>query len=924
MPTYSIKAPNGKTYSIDGPEGATQAQVVSQILALDPSAGDVPEPVKPEDPVPLAEGVAPVQAKQPDDLTIGNILPTIGKEIVTKFNKSVEKQGGYALSPEINAALLRDNKAVPEFLRPLTNIPSDLAQIASGALTTLNAGTEALVTTLLGDSHDSPGAAIMAGLEAFPEGGMTHGFQFTTPKGDLLSPEKRQVLNEQASKLFNEGASFEDMQKFAKDNGLQPYEGETADALRKSLAERDGASPSKLPEGVTPDSVVQASKNLEGVKEEAANFKASPEPKATDLFPTDESYKADAEEWAKNLEPPSVEKPQETKSNTVAVTEEPTLSRKDANAEFDKATAKPLTTAQFEKELTKQAEEFLNKKKKEEDLPLKEASSTEATSTKTSEEPVVKAGDGKTKIPAPVNDVITRLTNAINSASKIEAKVQRKLYSEERRKRLAEATKLRKTIGGEEGLRASLAALKGELPKADFEGVRDQFSDADIRTLFDHINAKEDGSFSPINAQVGLRKLLDGQLPTASEVKQLDKVFPPSFLKTALKKRSFTSLAVEGASNALNLPRSIMSTFDLSAPFTQGVFMVGRKEFWTSFDDMFKSFGSERAYKAVQDSISSMANYPWMEEANLAISDIHGSLVDREEKFLSNFAEKIPLVGRGVKASERAYTSFLNKLRADTFNTIFEKAKSAGLKPEDDPKFVEDLGKFINNATGRGDLGKANVAAPLLSGILFSPRLMASRVNMLRPDVYVRMHPEVRKEALKSLISFGVITTTALTLAATAGAEVETDPRSSDFGKIKVGNTRYNVLGGFGPYLVLASRMATNERKTIRGQIKEMGGKKSKFDGSGTKFTAGEDFLRSKLSPVSSFVADYMDQKNMVGEPFEVKKEIAERFVPMFLQDANDIIKDQGLTPKSAAMTVPGLFGLNPQTYDIDKPKDSK
>jgi hypothetical protein len=38
MPTYSITAPNGKTYSIEGPAGATREEVVREVLARDPEA----------------------------------------------------------------------------------------------------------------------------------------------------------------------------------------------------------------------------------------------------------------------------------------------------------------------------------------------------------------------------------------------------------------------------------------------------------------------------------------------------------------------------------------------------------------------------------------------------------------------------------------------------------------------------------------------------------------------------------------------------------------------------------------------------------------------------------------------------------------------------------------------------------------------
>ena len=43
MPVYSIAAPDGNTYKIDGPTGATQDQVVSEVLKQHPTAGKPPE-----------------------------------------------------------------------------------------------------------------------------------------------------------------------------------------------------------------------------------------------------------------------------------------------------------------------------------------------------------------------------------------------------------------------------------------------------------------------------------------------------------------------------------------------------------------------------------------------------------------------------------------------------------------------------------------------------------------------------------------------------------------------------------------------------------------------------------------------------------------------------------------------------------------
>ena len=49
MPTYRITAPDGKTYRIEGPAGASQDEVIQAVLAQHPEAGGVT--AAPEEPV---------------------------------------------------------------------------------------------------------------------------------------------------------------------------------------------------------------------------------------------------------------------------------------------------------------------------------------------------------------------------------------------------------------------------------------------------------------------------------------------------------------------------------------------------------------------------------------------------------------------------------------------------------------------------------------------------------------------------------------------------------------------------------------------------------------------------------------------------------------------------------------------------------
>jgi hypothetical protein len=89
--------------------------------------------------------------------------------------------------------------------------------------------------------------------------------------------------------------------------------------------------------------------------------------------------------------------------------------------------------------------------------------------------------------------------------------------------------------------------------------------------------------FEKVNAQTGIKKLLGaegGTIPTQGELKLLNEVFPPEFIQAVLDNRSTVQKLFSIGENALNLPRAMMATADLSAPLRQGVFLIGRPKTW--------------------------------------------------------------------------------------------------------------------------------------------------------------------------------------------------------------------------------------------------------------------------------------------------------------------------------------------------------
>lgn len=99
MATYSIKAPNGQTYEIDGPDGATQEQVQAEVLRQFPEAGGGAQaevaapteaPANPELPADPAQGerVANDYGWDPENGLIVNVTDDRPEEPITPTDDS--------------------------------------------------------------------------------------------------------------------------------------------------------------------------------------------------------------------------------------------------------------------------------------------------------------------------------------------------------------------------------------------------------------------------------------------------------------------------------------------------------------------------------------------------------------------------------------------------------------------------------------------------------------------------------------------------------------------------------------------------------------------------------------------------------------------------------------------------------------------
>lgn len=299
--------------------------------------------------------------------------------------------------------------------------------------------------------------------------------------------------------------------------------------------------------------------------------------------------------------------------------------------------------------------------------------------------------------------------------------------------------------------------------------------------------------------------------------------------------------------------------------------------------------------------------------AKLHLVEEGAKLSRQEEIFASKWAEKIP----GLRNFNQAGRVFLNKVRFDVWKTLRDQL------PEITPERDAQLAKFVNQATGRGTLGPAEAAAVPLGRALFSPRFLASRIQLLvghslwGGDLATRRI--IAKEYAKTLVALGVYYTLLGQLKDKNGkpATIEKDPRSSDFGKVKVGNSRLDPLAGLSQVIVFAARTATLEKKDTKGRMVSL--QNPKFGGQKWSDVAA-NFARSKLHPVPGSVINLFNGTDLGGNQATLANQSANFITPLTYVDIYQALEEQDL-PTGVSLSLLALLGEGLQTYDTNKKK---
>lgn len=504
--------------------------------------------------------------------------------------------------------------------------------------------------------------------------------------------------------------------------------------------------------------------------------------------------------------------------------------------------------------------------------------------------------------------------------------------AKQRGQRFAASKAAGETAEGSQGYFQELSQLKGEYSKTKLGGMVENLGSEQAEDLFSQARKQiqavpdkvyDDLGYFPqsarLNTQKAIRKVIFGEgggVPTESELK-LIRVVAPSLADDIASKipksRKFFDLAAKLA----GLPRALQASLDLSMGGRQGLLVAARHPIlWGRANkESVKYLGKPKYFEQQMSALRKTPEYALGEKYGLATPAANKGA---EEAYASaDLASKIPGVGKAVDASQRAYDGGLTKLRSDLWAQTLKSYGGVELAEKNlGERGMRDLAEAINTLTGRGGKkgGLIEKHIDTLSTTLFAPRLWAARLNTLNPVYYARLSPAARKVALENAGAFAAVASVVLGAAAALGAEIETDARSSDFLKIKFGDTRYDPFGGLQQNMVFAWRQLTGEKKSSQtGDVTELG--EGIF--SPTRLSVASDMVTNKLAPVPATAVRLLEGKDRGGNDINPAAELAKLFVPINLQGIYETSKSTGSVAEGVAKNIPNFFGVGTQTYGI-------
>jgi hypothetical protein len=387
--------------------------------------------------------------------------------------------------------------------------------------------------------------------------------------------------------------------------------------------------------------------------------------------------------------------------------------------------------------------------------------------------------------------------------------------------------------------------------------------------------------------------------------------------------------------------RNIMTTGELSFVLRQGkAYVLAHPIKGTrAVIKTLKALASEDSARISEERIRNAPEYPDSQKAGLHIAKEGDTLSRQEELVAGRWGRAIPI----VKNFNRAATTFLNEARWDTWMSLRNTLPRFGR-----PTLVEDAmyARMANESSGRGGLGWAEPAAVVLGRVAFAPRYLVSRMQLaLFHSMWggtARSRSVIATEYARiaagyfiyvNLLRIGL--NSLLPDDDKKKVKLIYDPRSSDFGKLRIGNSRLDTMSGLAQFATFAGRTWTGETLTGKGKVQAIVGESVPYGGQSWGDYAFR-FGLSKSHPgigsaaamipgaakrmpwVPERIRKKFQSVDLLGNETSLSDEAGKYFKPITYVDIYKALREQGFD-EGMTLSILAFLGEGLQTYNPNK-----
>lgn len=378
------------------------------------------------------------------------------------------------------------------------------------------------------------------------------------------------------------------------------------------------------------------------------------------------------------------------------------------------------------------------------------------------------------------------------------------------------------------------------------------------------------------------------------------------------------------------------------------------KEFAKSWKNLGKSLVEKQSAHSVDEAThAQLMSDPMYKQAIRDGLPLSGA----KDVFPTSLPEKFPVLGRAFKASEAAYSAAHDVAMLSVYKQLMKNAAEHGVDLGE-KNASKNIASLVASMTGAAKMGQLERISGTLNVAFYSLRFLKSNLDQLL------LHPLgsgvggsidamrgiegahavsfAQKEAATNLVKVVSVIGGVLAAAnALKPGSVDLDPRSTDFGKIRIGDTRFDVSGGKGALITLASRLVPTyqegstgnilgvkglgqyTKSGSTGKITQLGAKDKNGNavfGSQTGADVISSFLQGKLSPIGGVIRDVVKGSTFGGKPITLQGEAGSLVTPLGISNIIELSSNPHAAPLLAAVLADSL-GISTNTTPVSNIK---